>query len=126
MLLGQNSHRVGSDLVGDIAVRGHAIGTHDDAAHPPALNKSLASIVKLFVAASISIESLLEFETLNVSTTSNSAFGAVVPIPVTVKMDNVRVIRREGEEDAEIGEEYKKNNKSESGEENFGPEIGGL
>jgi len=26
--------------------------------------------------------------------------GAVVPLPVTVKLDNVRVIRREGEEDA--------------------------
>ena len=29
-----------------------------------------------------------------------SLLGAVVPLPVTVKLDNVRVIRREGEEDA--------------------------
>jgi transcriptional antiterminator NusG len=26
--------------------------------------------------------------------------GAVVPLPVTIKLDNVKVIRREGEEDA--------------------------
>ncbi len=55
-----------------------------------------------------------------------SLLGAVVPIPVTVKMDNVRVIRREGEEDAGIGEEYKKNNQKKANEENFGPQIGGL
>lgn len=29
-----------------------------------------------------------------------SLLGAVVPLPVTVKLDNVKVIRREGEEDA--------------------------
>ncbi len=29
-----------------------------------------------------------------------SLLGAVVPLPVTVKIDNVKVIRREGEEDA--------------------------
>jgi transcription termination/antitermination protein NusG len=28
-----------------------------------------------------------------------SLLGAVVPLPVTIKLDNVRVIRREGEED---------------------------
>ena len=50
----------------------------------------------------------------------------ILEVAVTVKMDNVRVIRREGEEDSEIGEEYKKNIKSEPGEENFGPKIGGL
>ena len=33
-----------------------------------------------------------------------SLLGAVVPLPVTVKIDNVKVIRREGEEDEE--EEY--------------------
>jgi len=54
-----------------------------------------------------------------------SLLGAVVPIPVTVKIDNVRVIRREGEEDAEIGGEYK-NVQSEPSEENIGPKIGGL
>ena len=30
-----------------------------------------------------------------------SLLGAVVPLPVTVKLDNVKVIRREGEEDSE-------------------------
>ena len=30
-----------------------------------------------------------------------SLLGAVVPLPVTVKIDNVKVIRREGEEDEE-------------------------
>ncbi len=30
-----------------------------------------------------------------------SLLGAVVPLPVTVKLDNVKVIRREGEEDAD-------------------------
>jgi transcriptional antiterminator NusG len=30
-----------------------------------------------------------------------SLLGAVVPLPVTIKMDNVRVIRREGEEEEE-------------------------
>jgi len=30
--------------------------------------------------------------------------GASVPIPVTVKLDNVKVIRRENEEDEEDGE----------------------
>ena len=30
-----------------------------------------------------------------------SLLGAVVPLPVTIKMDNVKVIRREGEEDDE-------------------------
>lgn len=30
-----------------------------------------------------------------------SLLGAVVPLPVTVKIDNVRVIRREGEENAD-------------------------
>ncbi len=34
-----------------------------------------------------------------------SLLGAAVPIPVTVKLDNVRVIRREGEEEKEKGEE---------------------
>lgn len=34
-----------------------------------------------------------------------SLLGAVVPIPVTVKIDNVRVIRREEIEEAEDGEE---------------------
>ena len=29
-----------------------------------------------------------------------SLLGAVVPLPVTVKIDNIKVIRREGEEDA--------------------------
>jgi len=51
--------------------------------------------------------------------------GAVVPIPVTVKMDNVRVIRREGEEDSGIGEEYK-NVQSAPAEDDIGPKIGGL
>jgi transcription termination/antitermination protein NusG len=35
-----------------------------------------------------------------------SLFGAVVPLPVTVKIDNVKVIRREEEED-NSGENYK-------------------
>jgi len=30
-----------------------------------------------------------------------SLFGAVVPLPVTVKVDNVKVIRREEEENAD-------------------------
>ncbi len=30
-----------------------------------------------------------------------SLLGAVVPLPLTVKLDNVKVIRREGEEDAD-------------------------
>jgi transcriptional antiterminator NusG len=30
-----------------------------------------------------------------------SLLGAVVPLPVTVKLDNVRVIRREGEREEE-------------------------
>ena len=30
-----------------------------------------------------------------------SLLGAVVPLPVTIKLDNVKVIRREGEEDAD-------------------------
>lgn len=55
-----------------------------------------------------------------------SLLGAVVPIPVTVKIDNVRVIRREGEgkeaeestETIESHDEYQ-----ELGE---GPKIGGL
>lgn len=34
-----------------------------------------------------------------------SLLGAAVPIPVTVKIDNIRVIRREGEEDEESKEE---------------------
>ena len=34
-----------------------------------------------------------------------SLLGAAVPIPVTVKMDNVKVIRREGEKDSEEEEE---------------------
>jgi transcription termination/antitermination protein NusG len=34
-----------------------------------------------------------------------SLLAAVVPIPVTVKLDNVKVIRREKEEDGEDGEE---------------------
>ncbi|MEK6854669.1 MAG: transcription elongation factor Spt5 [Nanoarchaeota archaeon] len=34
-----------------------------------------------------------------------SLLGASVPIPVTVKMDNVKVIRREKEEDAEKSEQ---------------------
>ncbi len=35
-----------------------------------------------------------------------SLLGAVVPLPVTIKMDNVRVIRREEGEEAEEAEEY--------------------
>jgi len=34
-----------------------------------------------------------------------SLLGAVVPIPVTIKLDNVKVIRREKEEDEEAGGE---------------------
>jgi len=34
-----------------------------------------------------------------------SLLGAVVPLPVTIKMDNVRVIRREEGEEAEEAEE---------------------
>jgi transcriptional antiterminator NusG len=30
-----------------------------------------------------------------------SLLGAVIPLPVTIKLDNVKVIRREGEEDTE-------------------------
>ncbi len=30
-----------------------------------------------------------------------SLLGAVIPLPVTIKLDNVKVIRREGEEDAD-------------------------
>ena len=32
-----------------------------------------------------------------------SLLGAVVPLPVTIKMDNVKVIRREGEEEEDNG-----------------------
>jgi len=49
--------------------------------------------------------------------------GAVVPMPVTVKMDNVRVIRREDEEGDEEEEEEKT---KDQGEEYLGPAIGGL
>lgn len=35
-----------------------------------------------------------------------SLLGAVVPLPVTIKMDNVRVIRREEREEAEEAEEH--------------------
>lgn len=35
-----------------------------------------------------------------------SLLGAAVPIPVTVKMDNVKVIRREAEEEDEEEDEY--------------------
>jgi transcription termination/antitermination protein NusG len=51
-----------------------------------------------------------------------SLLGAVVPIPVTVKIDNVRVIRREDEEGEENKEEQDQN------QDDFaqGPKIGGL
>ncbi len=37
-----------------------------------------------------------------------SLLGAAVPIPVTVKMDNIRVIRREKDEEEDSEEEYGK------------------
>ena len=63
-----------------------------------------------------------------------SLLGAVVPIPVTVKLDNVKVIRREeGEEGAEGEEEGEKAEETESEEsekdkndEFQGPLIGGV
>ncbi|MEK6848693.1 MAG: hypothetical protein AABX65_03615, partial [Nanoarchaeota archaeon] len=38
-----------------------------------------------------------------------SLLGAAVPIPVTVKMDNVKVIRRESEQSAEQDNKEKNN-----------------
>jgi transcriptional antiterminator NusG len=51
-----------------------------------------------------------------------SLLGAVVPIPVTVKIDNVKVIRREDEE----GEDEETENKQQDQEFAEGPKIGGL
>lgn len=52
-----------------------------------------------------------------------SLLGAVVPLPVTIKLDNIKVIRREEGEDEDETEEKPQ----EIQEENFeGPEIGGL
>jgi hypothetical protein len=48
-----------------------------------------------------------------------SLLGAQVPIPVTVKLDNIKVIRRE-KEPGEEGEE------EEEETENIGPEIRGV
>ena len=54
-----------------------------------------------------------------------SLLGAVVPIPVTVKMDNVRVIRKgEQEENQEQG--LNNNISEELNEESQGPEIRGI
>jgi len=42
-----------------------------------------------------------------------SLLGAAVPIPVTVKMDNVRVIRREKDEEPEDSDKSKKDKSEE-------------
>ena len=55
-----------------------------------------------------------------------SLLGAVVPIPVTVKIDNVRVIRREDEEGEEKTEQENKDSDLELEEDFQGPQIGGL
>jgi transcription termination/antitermination protein NusG len=55
-----------------------------------------------------------------------SLLGASVPIPVTVKMDNVKVIRRESEESDEDDEESEESEKSHDDEfpDFQGPKIG--
>ena len=55
-----------------------------------------------------------------------SLLGAVVPIPVTVKIDNVSVIRREDEEGEEKTEQENKDSDLELEEDFQGPQIGGL
>lgn len=55
-----------------------------------------------------------------------SLLGASVPIPVTVKMDNVKVIRRESEEESEENKDEKKDDKIDSDldfEDEFGEEF---
>ena len=57
-----------------------------------------------------------------------SLLGAIVPIPVTVKIDNVRVIRK-GEIEETIPGEMPEENQEETGntqKENNGPQVGGM
>ena len=53
-----------------------------------------------------------------------SLLGAVVPLPVTIKLDNIKVIRREEGEEIEEENEQKKQDRDYDSEQ--GPEIGGL
>ena len=52
-----------------------------------------------------------------------SLLGAVVPLPVTIKLDNVKVIRREEGEEVEEDDQKKQDIDYDSEQ---GPEIGGL
>jgi len=52
-----------------------------------------------------------------------SLLGAVVPLPVTIKLDNVKVIRREEEREEQEDKEVKHEEYYDSEQ---GPEIGGL